>query len=39
LLWAYYHAVKRRDVVPVQPNSRPKKTAGKKTAKRKKRNG
>lgn len=39
LLWAYYHAVKKRDVVPVQPNSRPKKTAGKKTMKRKKKNG
>ena len=39
LLWAYYHAVKKRDVVPVQPNSRPKKTAGKKTTKRKKKNG
>jgi DNA-3-methyladenine glycosylase II len=39
LLWAYYHAVKKRDVVPVQPNSRPKKTAGKKTLKRKKKNG
>ncbi|MGA2566841.1 MAG: DNA-3-methyladenine glycosylase 2 family protein [Pseudolabrys sp.] len=34
LLWAYYHAVKKRDVVPVQPQ------ANKPTAKtRKKRNG
>ena len=39
LLWAYYHAVKKRDVVPVQPNSRPKKTASKKATKRKKTNG
>ena len=43
LLWAYYHAVKKRDVVPVQPNSRPKKTARKKAkkskTKRKKKNG
>ena len=39
LLWAYYHAVKKRDVVPVQPNGRPKETAGKKTTKRKKKNG
>jgi len=39
LLWAYYHAVKKRDVVPVQPNGRPKKTASKKTVKRKKKNG
>ena len=37
LLWAYYHAVKKRDVVPVQPNGRPKETAGKKQ--RKKKNG
>jgi DNA-3-methyladenine glycosylase II len=33
LLWAYYHAVKKRDVVPVQPSQI------KKTAKRKKKNG
>jgi DNA-3-methyladenine glycosylase II len=34
LLWAYYHAVKKRDVVPVQPQAnKPKPT------KRKKRNG
>jgi DNA-3-methyladenine glycosylase II len=40
LLWAYYHVVKKRDVVPVQPNGRPNEAAGaKKTAKRKKKNG
>jgi len=39
LLWAHYHAVKKRDVVPVQPNGRPKKPAGKKTTKGKKKNG
>lgn len=39
LLWAYYHVVKKRDVVPVQPNGRPKEAAGKKTPKRKKKNG
>ena len=45
LLWAYYHAVKKRDVVPVQPNNAPKKPAKKTTkkatkkAKRKKKNG
>ena len=39
LLWAYYHAVKKRDVVPVQPAIPAKKPAGKKAAKRKKRNG
>ncbi|HMJ45201.1 MAG TPA: DNA-3-methyladenine glycosylase 2 family protein [Pseudolabrys sp.] len=41
LMWAYYHAVKKRDVVPVMPGAmKPaaKKTA-KKTIKRKKRNG
>ena len=38
LLWAYYHAVKERDVMPIQPNDRPKRTAGKKP-KRKKKNG
>jgi len=32
LLWAYYHAVKKRDVVPVQPQANPK-------AKRKRNNG
>ena len=35
LLWAYYHAVKKRDVVPVGA----KKIAAKKTPKRKKKNG
>jgi DNA-3-methyladenine glycosylase II len=39
LLWAHYHAVKKRDVVPVQPNGRPKKPAGRKTTKGKKKNG
>jgi DNA-3-methyladenine glycosylase II len=40
LLWAYYHAVKKRDVVPVQPDNAPKKPAKRtKTAKRKKKNG
>ena len=38
LLWAYYHAVKKRDVMPVQPNGRPKRTADKKP-KRKRKNG
>jgi DNA-3-methyladenine glycosylase II len=37
LLWAYYHAVKKRDVVPVQPDK--KKPARKKTPKRNSRNG
>jgi len=37
LLWAYYHAVKKRDVVPVQPDK--KKPARKTTSKRKSRNG
>ena len=37
LLWAYYHAVKKRDVVPVQPQT--KKPARKKTVKRKPGNG
>jgi hypothetical protein len=32
LLWAYYHAVKKRDVVPVQPQ------ATKPKAKKRKRN-
>ena len=35
LLWAYYHAVKKRDVVPVQPEAKAKK----KPAKRKSKNG
>ena len=30
LLWAYYHAVKKRDVVPVQPQATAKKTAKRK---------
>jgi DNA-3-methyladenine glycosylase II len=40
LLWAYYHAVKKRDVVPIQPDApvkkikkKPKKKARKKTKK------
>jgi len=37
LLWAYYHAVKKRDVVPVQPEA--KKPTAKKKAERKKGNG
>ena len=36
LLWAYYHAVKKRDVVPVQPSVPGKKKPRKKSAKRKK---
>jgi DNA-3-methyladenine glycosylase II len=39
LLWAYYHVVKKRDVVPVQPNGRPKEAASKSPRKRKKKNG
>ncbi|HZP69996.1 MAG TPA: DNA-3-methyladenine glycosylase 2 family protein [Pseudolabrys sp.] len=43
LLWAYYHVVKKRDVVPVQPDGRPRGQAGKKATrgktKRKKKNG
>lgn len=40
LLWAYYHAVKKRDVVPIKPTSPArKKTARKKTTKRKRANG
>jgi DNA-3-methyladenine glycosylase II len=39
LLWAYYHAIKKRDVVPVQPDSRPKKPARKRPKKRKTKNG
>ena len=34
LLWAYYHAVKKRDVVPVQPQAKKSKAA-----KRKRKNG
>lgn len=37
LLWAYYHAVKKRNVVPVQPEA--KKPTAKKKAERKKGNG
>jgi len=37
LLWAYYHAVKKRDVVPVQPGAPSKMTASKKA--KRKRNG
>jgi DNA-3-methyladenine glycosylase II len=37
LLWAYYHAVKKRDVVPVQPGRSAEKTANKKA--KRKRNG
>jgi DNA-3-methyladenine glycosylase II len=39
LLWAYYRVVKKRDVVPVQPNGRLIKTASKKPTKRKTANG
>jgi DNA-3-methyladenine glycosylase II len=39
LLWAYYHAVKKREVVPVQPDSRPNKPASTRARKRKTRNG
>ena len=39
LLWAYYHVVKRREGVSLQPASPTKKPAKKKSAKRKKRNG
>jgi len=39
LLWAYYHVVKKRDVVPIQPNGRPNKAAGTKTPKRTRKNG
>ncbi len=37
LLWAYYHAVKKRDVMPIQPDK--KKPARKKAPKRKFKNG
>lgn len=37
LLWAYYHAVKKRDVVPIQPDK--KKPTRKKAPKRKFKNG
>jgi DNA-3-methyladenine glycosylase II len=39
LLWAYYHAVKKRDVVPVQPAASAEKTAKKASTKRKSGNG
>jgi DNA-3-methyladenine glycosylase II len=39
LLWAYYHVVKKRDVVPVQPNGPPKAKAGGYPTKRKRKNG
>jgi DNA-3-methyladenine glycosylase II len=38
LLWAYYHVVKKRDVVPVQPDSKAIKAIAKKPMKRKKKN-
>ncbi|MFZ0845706.1 MAG: DNA-3-methyladenine glycosylase 2 family protein [Pseudolabrys sp.] len=39
LLWAYYHAVKKRDVVPVGAGTAKKKIAKKMMTKRKKKNG
>jgi DNA-3-methyladenine glycosylase II len=39
LLWAYYHAVKKRDVVPVQPSNGSKKISAKKATKRKTKDG
>jgi DNA-3-methyladenine glycosylase II len=39
LLWAYYHAVKKRDVVPVQPASPTRKKIKKKATKRTRRDG
>jgi DNA-3-methyladenine glycosylase II len=38
LLWAYYHAVKRREGISLEPAGKAKKAA-KKKAKRKKKNG
>jgi DNA-3-methyladenine glycosylase II len=38
LLWAYYHVVKKRDVVPVQPDNKAIKATAKKPTKRKKKN-
>jgi hypothetical protein len=38
-LWAYYHVVKKRDVVPVQQNGQPKDATGKKIPKGKNKNG
>ena len=39
LLWAYYHAVKKRDVMPVQPQTERPKANKPQAKKRKKRNG
>jgi DNA-3-methyladenine glycosylase II len=39
LLWAYYHAVKKREVVPVQPDSRPNRPASTRARKRETKNG
>jgi DNA-3-methyladenine glycosylase II len=39
LLWAYYHAVKKRDVVPVQPQAEKPKAKKPKAKKRKRTNG
>jgi DNA-3-methyladenine glycosylase II len=39
LLWAYYHAVKKRDVVPIGTKKPAAKAVKKKATKRKKRNG
>jgi DNA-3-methyladenine glycosylase II len=39
LLWAYYHAVKKRDVVPVQPKAEKPKAKKPKAKKRKRTNG
>ena len=39
LMWAYYHAVKKRDVVPVGEKNPPANKAKKKVTKRKKKNG
>jgi DNA-3-methyladenine glycosylase II len=39
LLWAYYHAVKKRDVVPVQPANLARKTTKNKATKRTRRDG
>src|SRR5512135_556657 len=39
LLWAYYHAVKRREGISFEPAAKAKKVVKKKTTKRKKKNG
>jgi DNA-3-methyladenine glycosylase II len=39
LLWAYYHVVKRREGISLQPAGPAKKPANKKSSKRKRRNG